>query len=114
MKLISLISADIYRDGGSLEATWLTDEQKEWTLCLHVRSWQDPREVKTYHLYACKLNERAAHQRLEKHSAGYQPVMEAVEAWASSNTLTPEGLQIDRDSIFSLLHLMDELRAGHY
>lgn len=113
MKLITLISADIYRDGGSLEATWLSDEQKEWALCLHVRSWRDPHEAKTYHLYMCKLNERTVHQRIEKNSAEHQQIIKAVEAWALANQILPEEMQKDPD-LFSVSCLLSALRAGNY
>ncbi len=36
MKLNKLIYCEMYRDGGSLEATWTTSEDSEWTLCLKV------------------------------------------------------------------------------
>jgi len=114
MKIKQLISCDIYRDGGSLEATWHTDDQKEWSVTLHINSWKDPREIKTYHLYNCKLKEKAAHSRIQKNSPEHQQIIEAIETWASANTLSPEGLQKSRDSLFSLLHLLEELRKGNY
>lgn len=114
MKLQTLISCDVYRDGGSLQATWLSDEGKEWNLTLRINSWKDPREVKSYRLYQCKLAETASHPRIEKNSPVHEQIVTIVEAWASANMSLLEELEKDRDSFNCIPLFLAKLRTGNY
>ena len=108
MTLSSLLSCDIYRDGGSLEAVWQTDEGKEWVLTLRIDSWDHPNDPKTYQLYRGRLKELKPHERIEKGSAEHLQIMELIRNWKVPESGIPE---TDR---FSLEHLLDELEKRNY
>jgi hypothetical protein len=114
MKLQTLISCPIYRDGGSLEATWLNDEDMECTLTLSINSWNDPREISSYKLYNCKLSEQMHHARIEKNSPEHERIVQMIEAWASANQSLLQELEKEHGSFNRIPLFLKELRKGNY
>ena len=68
MKLLELIDCGIYRDGGSLEATWKNSEGNDFTITLKINHWDHPLEPKTYQLFPCHLKSIDQHTRILKNS----------------------------------------------
>jgi hypothetical protein len=95
MKLLELISCDIYRDGGSLEATWKTDNKKDW-------------------LFNCNVKELADHQQITKGSAEHLQLMKLAEDWESEGHKGLDALGKTTTGLFSFEHLMNELKKGNY
>jgi hypothetical protein len=114
MKLQTLVSCPIYRDGGSLEATWRDDEDLEWSVTLNINSWDHPRETKTYKLYHCKLSEKTDHAQIEKNSAEHERIMQLIEAWASANQALLHELEKEHGSFNRIPLFLAELRKGNY
>jgi hypothetical protein len=114
MKLLELISCDIYRDGGSLEATWKTDNKKDWTIFLKVDLWKQPIKVKTYRLFNCNVKELADHQQITKGSAEHLQLMKLAEDWESEGHKGLDALGKTTTGLFSFEHLMNELKKGNY
>jgi hypothetical protein len=86
MKLIELISCDIYRDGGSIEGVWLTDEKDEWSIALKVKPWNTSTDTREYTLHQGKLAEVERHPRIEKGSYQQKEIMRMISDWSSSET----------------------------
>jgi hypothetical protein len=83
MKLVKLINCDIYRDGGSFEGIWLTDDNKEWAVTLLIVDWDDPKETRHYTLFNCKRNEVDRYSRIEKDSKEHKFIMATINDWVN-------------------------------
>ena len=112
MKLLELISCDIYRDGGSLEATWKTDKEKDFAIFLEINSWERPLANKTYRLFNCNLKELPHHEQIAKGSSEHLELMKLVKEWTAEGRA---GLNTAGEAdVFSLGHLLHELEKGNY
>lgn len=105
MKLSKLINCDIYRDGGSLEGIWLTDDNKEWAITLLITDWEKPTEIMHYTLFSCKRNEVDRHNKIEKCSEQHASIMTLINDWVNSQ----KNLSHQR-----LTDLLTELNNGNY
>ncbi len=82
-RLLFLANADIYRDGGSLEACWETNYGNRWELFLQVlRSPGEP--LRYEHLLLRYPHSKAEQKIILKGSAEEQEVMDWLEAWLDS------------------------------
>lgn len=113
MKLLELISSNSYRDGGSLEATWKTGEEKDCTIFLKVDSWKQPLQTKTYRLFNCNVNELPHHQQIPKGSAEHLQLMKLIEDWESEGHKGLDALGKTTTGVFSFEHLLNELKGNY-
>ena len=81
MKIAKLINCDIYRDGGSFEGVWLTDDNKEWAVTLLIVDWDDPKQTKHYTLFNCKRNEVDQYPKIEKDSKEHKSIISLINDW---------------------------------
>lgn len=82
-RLLFLANADIYRDGGSLEASWETNYGNTWELYLKVFPTLD--DVLKYEHLFLRYPERESRRRVVlKGSAEEKHVMAWVDAWLDS------------------------------
>ena len=68
MKLVKLLSCEIFRDGGSLESIWLTDDNQEWAITLLIVPESLQNHHPTYELYNTEMASVAKEQRIQKDS----------------------------------------------
>lgn len=95
MKLEKLINCDIYRDGGSLEGIWLTNDNKEWAVTLLIVEWGDPRETKHYTLFNCKRNEVDQCSKIEKDSIEHKSIMTTINDWLNTGKHSADRGRLD-------------------
>jgi hypothetical protein len=106
MKLVNLISCDVYRDGGSYEGIWMTSENKNWAVTLLIVNRVDPKEIRRYRLYNCKRNDIGQYSIIEKDSKENKLIIATIKNWIKINE---QSLNNDR-----LLELLTELSIGNY
>lgn len=119
MKLQKLLSADIYRDGGSLECTWLTDENVEWTVMLKIQNWQQRVDKRTYRLFNCKMDAAKLAVPVEKESEQHVVLLALIEEWLTKENLPFSMVEMDTTTThgyhnYYLRRLLAELKAGRY
>ena len=106
MKLVKLISCDIYRDGGSYEGIQLTSDNKNWAVTLLIVDRVDPKEIRHYRLYNCKRNDIGQYSIIEKDSKENKLIIATIKNWIKINEQS-----VDNDRLHELL---TELNIGNY
>lgn len=113
MKLIKILDCDIYRDGGSLEGIWQTDERAEWVVTLKIQKGmigQNP----VYALYNCKLNNVKQHQQIRKGSQEHKDIINRIEEWLAEHQIQPEDVKTGIFNSNPFKDLFYELKHGNY
>ena len=81
---MKLITCDIYRDGGSLEGLWLTDENKEWAATLRIVRREVKGAERTYQLFQAPLNAIGQNPQIAKGSPEHIAIMDHILSWVGS------------------------------
>ena len=114
MKLIKLLSCDIYRDGGSLEGIWLTDEDKEWAVTLKINSWDKPDEIKHYQMFHAGRNGIGKNPQIAKGSIEHATIRNLVDSWMAEHNILLADLEKERAGGNRLYDLLVELDRGNF
>lgn len=114
MKLIKLLSCDIYRDGGSLEGRWLTDEDKEWTVTLKINSWDKPDEMKHYQLFNSGRNDIGKNPQIAKGSVEHHAIRNLIDSWVAEHNILLANIEKERADSNRLYDLLIELEHGNF
>jgi hypothetical protein len=80
-KLEYLATCDIYRDGGSYGATWITNYGNRWELWLQVDYSFDEDEMKYNYLYNCNHSKLGSNTPVLKGGKDDDAVKEKIDQW---------------------------------
>ncbi|WP_111859915.1 hypothetical protein [Acinetobacter sp. CFCC 10889] len=100
MKLKKLKDAVIFPDGGSLEASWLTEDDQDFYVTLqyqHTKSEENSSDF--YALYFCDAYSTKQHFQIIKDSQAYQDFMEMVKQWMSEHNFTLEYFKLNESTL---------------
>jgi hypothetical protein len=114
MRLVKLIDCDIYRDGGSIEGVWLTDENKNWAVTLKIDHWGSKVKTVDYHLYNCPIDETNSNHRIVKNSVEHNYVIAIINKWVLENNIQLIDLKKEVVNCNRLYDLLVELEKGNY
>ncbi|MEM7184344.1 MAG: hypothetical protein AAF518_25825, partial [Spirochaetota bacterium] len=96
MKLLKLIEADFFRDGGSYQAEWLTDKDIHYTLYLQAdndfldedEEYPNPNAFNDFRhkcLYDCSYQDIKNREPIYKNSPEEKIVLSLVDEWIKTN-----------------------------
>lgn len=116
MKLIKLKDCDIYRDGGSLEGIWETDEGKEWAVSLKIQFGRD--RVSDFRDRPFKLYNSTMHEKdvnaITKNSPQHHSIISLISDWMSSNNIVLTDMQKEIANNNRFYDLWEALQRGNY
>ena len=114
MKLLKLLHCDIYRDGGSLEGIWLTDENRKWPVTLKINYGQHPNEIKSYRLFNACIDDTRDRLPIIKNSPEHLMIRHLIKEWFADHNLSLTELEKETVHCNRIYDLLMELDKGNF